>query len=206
MKNLKFLFLLSLMTFGIIPLFAQNNVSEKALRNIDSEEIYQFVKTLASPEFEGRYTSHKGYIKAAEWAASYYKKWGLKPINKEQGYLQEYACPITLQDEAEMTLILPLKNTDSSSEKQYKKVKLEVESEFFPFLFSDSGEGEAEVVFAGWGFSAPEAGYDDYANVDVKGKFVLLFRGSPTSDDPRLQEWKSKNRSDFINTDRKSVV
>ena len=50
--------------------------------------------------------------------------------------------------------------------------------------------------------SAPEVGYDDFANVDVEGKFVVLFRGSPTSDDPRLGEWLSQHRSSFLNTAR----
>ncbi len=59
-----------------------------------------------------------------------------------------------------------------------------------------------EIVFAGWGVSAPEAGYDDYANIDAKGKMVLLFRGSPTSNNPRLREWLSANRSSQQNTAR----
>ena len=103
-----------------------------------------------------------------------------------------------LEASAEMTLLLPEKKDGAEKNVSYTEVKLAVESEFMPFLFSDSGAGTADIVFAGWGISAPDLGYDDFANVDVKGKFVMLFRGSPGSDDPRLQEWISKNRQYFV--------
>ena len=38
-----------------------------------------------------------------------------------------------------------------------------------------------EAVFAGWGISAPERGYDDYAGLDVRGKIVVCFQGAPPS-------------------------
>jgi hypothetical protein len=61
-------------------------------------------------------------------------------------------------------------------------MKLVPEKDFLPLLYSDSGDRTAGTVFAGWGISAPEIGYDDYAGLDVKGKFVLCFRGTPDRD------------------------
>ena len=54
----------------------------------------------------------------------------------------------------------------------------QVGRDFTPFSFSDSGKVQGEVVFAGYGITAPELQYDDYAALDVTGKIVLL---SPTS-------------------------
>jgi len=68
----------------------------------------------------------------------------------------------------------------------YKEMKLVPEKDFLPLLYSDSGDRTAGAVFAGWGISAPELGYDDYAGLDVKEKFVLCFRGTPDRD-PRYQ-------------------
>ena len=62
--------------------------------------------------------------------------------------------------------------------------KLAPNTDFLPLLFTDSGKIDAGLVFAGWGISAPELGYDDYAGLDVKGKIVLCFRGTPAIDDP----------------------
>ena len=55
-------------------------------------------------------------------------------------------------------------------------------------MYSDSGDHTGELVFAGWGIHAPELGYDDYAGLDVKGKFVLCFRGTPDPADKRFTQ------------------
>jgi hypothetical protein len=65
-------------------------------------------------------------------------------------------------------------------------VELEPETDFLPMLASDSGDNTAGLVFAGWGIHAPELGYDDYAGLDVGGKFVLCFRGVPDRRDDRF--------------------
>jgi len=49
-----------------------------------------------------------------------------------------------------------------------------------PFSFSSSGQAAAPVVFAGYGATAGEFGYDDYAGLDVQGKIVVLLRYEPT--------------------------
>jgi hypothetical protein len=157
---------------------------------------------LVLPEFEGRYTSHEGHRAAAEWVASHLEEWGLEPYGQEEGFLHPYPSPMTLQDEAEMTLLLPDGKANEEGESSYREVPLELESEFMPFFFSANGSGEAGIVFAGWGVSAPEFGYDDFANIDVNGKFVVLFRGSPSTDDPGFQEWMSQHRSSFLTTAR----
>ena len=56
---------------------------------------------------------------------------------------------------------------------------LRVERDFVPFSFSSSGHLEAPVVFAGYGITAKENNYDDYAGVDVTNKIVLIFRHQP---------------------------
>ena len=57
--------------------------------------------------------------------------------------------------------------------------------DFFPLAVSASGFVSGELVFAGYGISAPELGYDDYEGLDVKGKIVLLLRGLPRDMDYR---------------------
>jgi hypothetical protein len=83
-----------------------------------------------------------------------------------------------------MTLFLEEK-AEGAKEAAVKELKLHPEKEFLPLLFSDSGDHTADLVFAGWGISAPDLGYDDYAGLDVKDKFVLCFRGTPDGRDLR---------------------
>lgn len=151
----------------------------RGLNSIQPEEAYNLVKTMALPRYAGRHTGHEGYTKAARWAAQIYKQWGLKPISKQEGYLQEYPSPYVIVDHAEMNLL---------TDKDQKREKLRAEVDFLPMLASDSGENTAALVFAGWGIHAPDLGYDDYAGLDVQGKFVLCFRGTPDRQDDRYQK------------------
>jgi hypothetical protein len=152
------------------------------LKSISPSEAYDIVKTLASPEFAGRLTGHPGYTAAAQWAARKLESWGLKPVSGRDRYLQPYPSPYTVIDKAEMTILLPEGKPDAGKAPSFKEMKLVPEKDFLPLLYSDSGDRTAEMVFAGWGISAPDIGYDDYAGLDVKGKFVICFRGTPDAD------------------------
>ena len=158
-------------------------VPDKNLRDglaaISPAEAYDIVKTLARPEYGGRLTGDKGYTAAAQWAAKKLAAWGLKPVSAKDGYLQPYPSPFTIIDKAEMTVLLPEGPADPAKAPAYKEMKLVPEKDFLPLLYSASADRTAETVFAGWAISAPELGYDDYAGLDIKGKFVLCFRGTP---------------------------
>jgi hypothetical protein len=131
----------------------------------------------------------KRYTAAAKWAAAQFKAWGLKPMNAQAGYLQSYPSPYTLIDKSEMILLLLKKKADSSGpgEIPFEEIKLEPEKDYLPLLFSDSGKAAAETAFAGWGICAPDLNYDDYAGLEVRGKYVLCFRGTPDESDRRFQ-------------------
>lgn len=180
MKKTHWPFALLIFLF-LVPLISAQAPDKDLLQGLNSiqpEEAYDLVKTMAMPVYAGRHTGHEGYTKAARWAAQLYKKWGLKPISKQAGYLQEYPSPYVVVDRAEMSLLLGKEKT---------REKLTPERDFLPLLASDSGENTAGLVFAGWGIHAPELDYDDYAGLDVKGKFVLCFRGTPDRQDDRYQ-------------------
>lgn len=161
-------------------LFAQNYNIEfnRNLELIDPLNVYSYCKKISSVEFNGRLTGGEGYTKAANWAASKFEEWNLTPIN-ENGYLQSYSAPYSQIHTAEMTLFLPGGNT----------LKLETAKDFLPLGFCDNGEYDTEIVFVGWGISAPELNYDDYANVDVRGKVVMCFRGVPDKNDTLFTEY-----------------
>ena len=57
--------------------------------------------------------------------------------------------------------------------------------DFVPFNFSQTGPLSGAVVFAGYGITAPEYHYDDYAGLDVKGKIVLVLRHEPQESDAK---------------------
>src|SRR4030042_2034015 len=153
-------FFASILTIGLLALSAdsQNSDVQRALDSIQPFEAYSYCKILSSEKFAGRLTGHEGYTAAAEWGASKFREWGLRPFSKEAGYLQPYPPPYVIIDQAEMTLFLEEK-PEGAKEATIKELKLEPEKEFLPLLFSDSGDHTGDLVFAGWGISASELGY-----------------------------------------------
>lgn len=157
----------------------------EAEKDISALDIYDWCRNLSSEEFEGRLSGHEGYNRAANWAADKFRSWGLLPLLNENGYLQAFPSPLTEIVEAELRaeLAAPADGRD----KFESVLQAEAMKDFMPLVFSDSGNHEADLVFCGWGISAPELGYDDYAGQDVRGKFVVVFRGVPDRSERRFQ-------------------
>jgi len=157
----------------------------ETMHSISSHTLYGYVKELCKEKYGGRLTGTKGFNLAAEWIISHFKKWGIKPAGDNDSYLQAFKNPYTLilpGDEA--YLHIPIGNKHEIL-KFYR-----LEKDFIPGSTSDTGEVTAEVVYVGYGITAPELGYDDYKGVDVKGKIVLMEREVPISPDKEPEEFK----------------
>ena len=127
------------------------------------------IKTLAAPDMEGRGAGTKGLEKASKYLEHRYKSLGLQPAGTN-GYFQ----PFTVTTGAK------LKSDNSLTEDiGGKKQALVLNTDFVPASFSSSGAFAGPVVFVGYGASADEFQYDDYAGVDVKDKIVLVLRYEP---------------------------
>jgi len=176
-----------------LNLFAQSQSpvnNEKLLENlhaISSHTLYDYVKELTSDKYAGRLTGTKEYQASAEWVASRFQEWGVKPGGDDNTYYQFFDIPCTLVFEGcELEIHLPYKN--STIKKSYR-----YEDEFIPGSTSGSGEITSDVVYVGYGITAPELNYDDYKGVDVKGKIVLMDREvpvSPRSNPDLFKKWR----------------
>ncbi len=87
---------------------------ETAIEAISPIEVYDYTKITASPEFAGRQTEHEGYAAAAEGAAGKFRSWGLKPLGRNEGYLQAYPSPYTVITKTAMVLHLVAENPDAT--------------------------------------------------------------------------------------------
>jgi hypothetical protein len=170
---------------------------DAAEKQIQAHELYDLCAVMASREFSGRLTGHAGYTKAAQWAAGKFKEWGLKPIDPAAGYLQAFPSPCSVLESAVLSAVLPAEA--EGKEAAATRLHAQLNKDFLPLVFSDSGRLQgAAAVFCGWGISAPEIGYDDYAGIDARGKLVLCFRGTPDREDRRYQvhdEHRSRMRT-----------
>ena len=159
----------------------------QVMHSIESQLLYSWVDTLASEQYEGRLTGTAGYDEAAQWTIEHFKAWGLEPGGDNGTYLQSFPNPYTLIfPGGELYMHVPV--GDGVVKKHY-----EYETDFFPGSTSDNGEVTAEVVYVGYGITAPELGYDDYAGLDVRGKIVVFepeVPVSPRDDADTFMKWR----------------
>jgi peptidase M28-like protein/PDZ domain-containing protein/PA domain-containing protein len=161
---------LALALAGAAPAQAPATAPALAVAKADAARYDETVKTLASPEMEGRGAGTKGIERAARMLEERYRSLGLEPAGTE-GYFQ----PFTVTTGAKLA-----SHNDLQEDLGGTKKTLKLNEDFVPFSFSSSGQAEGPLVFAGYGVSAAEFGYDDYAGVDVQGKIVVLVRYEPT--------------------------
>ena len=178
MPHFKKTFFLCLLIGALVfPVFAQQPAASvrtdeqklaEAMHLISSHVLYEYVKELTSEKFAGRLTGTPEYTACVEWVVSLLESWGVQPAGDNGTYLQSFPHPYTLVfPGGECVLHLPA-NGDVIR-KSYS-----FDDEFIPGGTSGSGEITAEVIYVGYGITAPELGYDDYAGVDVRGKIVLM--------------------------------
>jgi len=161
----------------IVPLKEPAKLSDY----VSSKDLYNYVDILASEEFEGRLTGHEGYDKSAEWLIEHFKSWGVQPLGENGTFLQKFPHPYTdIFEGCELIM------HSAEGDKQYEYVE-----EYIPGSTSGNGELKAEVVYVGYGITAPELGYDDYEGLDVKGKIVLIDREVPMGTTHEIfQKWR----------------
>ncbi len=149
-----------------------------AAPSFDAQRYLEHIKFLASPELKGRATGSPELEKAGRYIVDHFKADGLQPPPGavSNSYLQEF--PVTTSAKlGKLNHFEVLAGADSQ--------QLQVEKEFIPFNFSSSGRVSGPVVFAGYGITAPEYSYDDYAGLDVKGRIVLVLAHEPQELDPK---------------------
>lgn len=143
---------------------------EQALAAIRPEAIRAHMRFLADDLLEGRRTATRGYDIAARYVAARFEELGLEPAGAAGGYFQ----PVPLVemtaagDECSLTLL-----------RNGRKTRLEYGPDFLVRSAGEEASVTAPVVFVGFGVTAPELGYDDYAGIDVRGKIVAMLLGSP---------------------------
>ncbi|MGH9390142.1 MAG: PA domain-containing protein, partial [Vicinamibacteria bacterium] len=136
----------------------------------ERKTLEEHIRYLASDELAGRGNGTSGLDDAALYIRKTFEVIGLEPAGEGGTYLQTFRVT-TGQELGRHTGAL-LRTPDGVRTLEYGK-------DFEPLSLSVSGEVEAPVTFAGYGITAPEYQYDDYASVDVRGRIVLLLRYAP---------------------------
>jgi len=145
-----------------------------ALEAIRPEAIRAHMRFLADDLLEGRGTGTRGYDLAARYVAAHFESLGLEPAGPGGSYYQTVPLREIRLVPEESSLVLM---------RGGKSEPLTLQKDFLMFgsALHTETQVEAPLVFAGYGVTATERGYDDYAGVDVRGKIVALLSGAPPS-------------------------
>ena len=155
-----------------------------AMETINPEHIRWHVRFLSHDLLEGRGTGQRGGDIAAEYMATQFAEYGLKPAGDNGGYLQK----------------VPLVGVTTMPQTTFALVSLRGEAANLKFLdeyvaYDQTQQAEsdvdAEIIYVGYGIEAPEYNWDDYKGVDVRGKVLLMLVNEPPSDDVRFFKGKA---------------
>jgi Zn-dependent M28 family amino/carboxypeptidase len=155
-----------------------------AMETIDPEHIRWHVRFLSHDLLEGRGTGQRGGDIAAEYMATQFAEYGLKPAGDNGSYLQKVPLVgITTLPQTHFVL-LP---------KQGASMDLKPLDEYVAYdqMQESQSDVDADIVYVGYGIEAPEYNWDDYKGVDVHGKVLLMLVNEPPSDDPKFFKGKA---------------
>src|SRR6185503_13462266 len=150
-----------------------------ALQKINPERIRANTRFLSHDLLEGRGTGQRGGDIAAEYIATQFATYGLKPAGDKGSYMQRVPMVgITTLPETRFALTGPGSET--------KDLKYLDEYVAYDQTQQAAADVNADIVFVGYGIEAPEYGWDDYKGADVKGKVLLMLVNEPSTDDPKF--------------------
>ena len=158
--------------------------SPKPEDSITPEGLRAHVRFLADDLLEGRGTGTRGHEIAARYSAAQLESMGLKPGGDDGTFFQAVHLRQAIFNAEQSSFSL----VTNGNEEQ-----LALEKDWFStgdYLRTDTS-AEGQVVFVGFGLTAPELKHDDYAGVDVKGKIVAYFPGAPGSWESSLHAYYS---------------
>jgi len=147
-----------------------------ALDVITPDGLLAHIKVLASDEFEGRAPGTKGEELSVKYISEQFRSIGLKPGNPDGSFTQEVPLAGIKSDPRMMFVVngqsTELKYPDdfvASSARLQNEIKID----------------NSDIVFVGYGIVAPQYGWDDYKDVDVRGKTILMLINDPPIPDPK---------------------
>ena len=150
-----------------------------SMQTIDAHRIGEHVRFLANDLLEGRGPGTRGGDLAANYIATQFALYGLKPAGDNGSYLQK----------VDFVGVKTLPGTSASLQPAHgAAVDLKLSEDYVAGnqTQTESTDVDAPIVFVGYGIEAPEYKWDDFKGVDVKGKVVLVIVNEPPSKDPKF--------------------
>ena len=162
---------LALLTLPLLaPTFAQPATPAKSV--IDPQRLSEITRILASDEFEGRAPGSPGETKTVAYLVEQFKAAGLEPAGPEGSYVQVVPL-VRTQVPADAAMSLTIDG------KRHRLVQQQDMAALALRPVDRVQIADAPLVFVGYGVSAPERGWDDYKDSDLRGKVAVYLVNDP---------------------------
>ena len=165
-----------ILLLSFLALLFQFDPPKEVLTSITAEKLRSHIAVLAHDTLEGRGPASNGDRKATSYIVSQFKKFGLKPAGEKGTYIQKVPMVGVTVDPS---TVLKIVNGTQSVDLQYSKDFVTTTGTYEPSISIRN----AEMVFVGFGIVAPEQQWNDYKDVSVKGKIIVMMNNDPSSDD-----------------------
>ena len=155
-----------------------------AFQRVDPERIRAHVRFLSDDLLEGRGTGQRGGDIAAQYIATQFALYGLKPAGDNGTYMQKVPMVGITPQPATTFAFVPAKGGAND---------LKVLDQYVAYDQTQQSQSDvnAEIVYVGYGIEAPDYNWDDYKGADVKGKVLLMLVNEPSSDDAKFFKGKA---------------
>lgn len=144
-----------------------------AVPPISEADVRAPVQTLASADMEGRFTMSAGADRACAYIIKQIQSYGLKP-GEGKGYVHPF--PVTFSQKPTANCKVLLRQSSQTA------IPLKIDADFRPLVNAGPNVADAPIVFAGYGLDRED--WNDFSSLDVKGKIVLMLRGTPEGQTP----------------------
>ena len=199
--------------FIVAPSPGQNPAVERGMQSITTDALKGQLGFLSSDWMEGREAGEKGEYLAADYIASMLRLYGIKPAGdnfdekdpalknaeKDRSYFQNFILIKTSPGDEQ---VLKIK---SSTDNLIKTTNLTYNLDFIFRPSDQPAEIEAPVVFAGYGYISDSLNYNDFKNLDVRGKYILKIAGFPKFINENLDNTKAASYQNAMESKYKAM-
>src|SRR6266404_3514226 len=172
--------LLSVALVSVISASIANAQTDNERSRIGPQEIDAHLRFLSSDLLEGRAPATRGGRIAEEYIATQLQTFGVKPGVGDSSYFQRVPIDVVKADPATIKV--------TASGKATANLRFTDDVVVWPGSATDASSAHGELVFVGYGATAPEYKWDDYKDTDVRGKILLVLVNDPpaTPAEPNL--------------------
>lgn len=169
---------LLMVPFLLIMVACQTSEVDQLASEITVDALLEHINVLSSDEFEGRGTGTRGEEKAAEYIVEQLKEIGATSGVEDGSFIQPFPLLGQKIKSAKMEM------TQKSNNRQLESYNYMTDFVAWPANEAENVDiKNAELVYVGYGIQAPEEDWDDFKDVDVKGKIILIKNNDPDYDD-----------------------